>query len=61
MAHLKGNTAMREMNYELKKKVYPMPEFKEYRVVKSDSYSVTLEKTVKDKTETVVVYASYSI
>ena len=49
------------MNYDLEKKAFA--EFKGWRVKKSNSYSVSLERTVKknneEKTEELVVYASY--
>lgn len=50
-------------NFELENAVLSMPEFqnKDWVVQNATDYSVTLMRNKKDKTEKIVVYASYTL
>jgi len=52
---------MKTYNYEYERMVLSSPEFlnKGYIVKSSNDYSVTLIKQNKDKTEEIIIYASY--
>lgn len=52
---------MKTYNYEYERMVLSSSEFKGYIVKSSNDYSVTLIKQNKDKTEEIIIYASYLV